>query len=70
MCGVICKKTVNRTQDVYKPRVYDFQLNLDNLVDNAHADDLENMEIEEDKLFSQREGELGHLSCLAGVDNK
>ena len=45
-------------------------MDLDNLFDSAHADTLERMKIEEDKMFSNRQRKPGHPGCLAGVDKK
>ena len=43
---------------------------LDNLFDIAHADVLERMKIEEDKMFLHRQREPRRPGCLAGVDKK
>ena len=43
---------------------------LDNLFDIAHAEALERMKIEEDKMFLHRQREPGRLGCLAVVDKK
>ncbi|CAH0552487.1 unnamed protein product [Brassicogethes aeneus] len=51
-------------------REEDFQNNLDNLFDIAHANALECIKIEEDKIFLQKQREPGHPGCLAGVDKK
>ena len=45
-------------------------MDLDNLFDIAHADALERMKIEEDKMFLHRQREPGRLGCLAEVDKK
>ena len=45
-------------------------MDLDNSFDIAHADDLERMKIEEDKMFLHRQREPGCPGCLAGVDKK
>ncbi|GBP84298.1 hypothetical protein EVAR_56984_1 [Eumeta japonica] len=57
-------------QDVYKRREEDFQNNLDNLFDIAHANALEWIKIEEDKIFLQKQREPRRPGCLAGVDKK
>ena len=46
------------------------QIDLDNLFDIAHADDLERMKIEEDNMILHRQREPGRPGCLAGVDKK
>ena len=47
-----------------------FQMDLYNSFDITHADALERMKIEEDKMFIHRQREPGHLGCLARVDKK
>lgn len=64
------QKNSKKTQDIYKHREKDFQNNLDNLFDIAHANALEWMKIEEDKIFLQKQREPGRPGCLAGVDKK
>lgn len=64
------QKKFKKTQDVYKRREEEFLHNLDNLFDIAHADALERMKIEQDKLFLQKQREKGRPGCLAGVDKK
>lgn len=62
------QKNCKKTQDIYKRREEDFQNDLDNLFDIAHANALEMMKIEEDKIFLQKQREPGRPGCLAGVD--
>lgn len=64
------QKNSKKIQDIYKRREEDFKNNLDNLFDIAHADALERMKIEEDKIFLQKQREPGRPGCLAGVDKK
>ena len=45
-------------------------MDMDNLFDITHADALEIMKIEEDKMFLHRQREPGHPGCLAGVNKK
>lgn len=63
------QKNSKKIQDIYKRREEDFKNNLDNLFD-IHADALELMKIEEDKIFLQKQREPGRPRCLAGVDKK
>lgn len=64
------QKNCKKPQDVYKRREEDFQMNLDNLFDIAHADALERIKIEEDRVFLQKQREPGRTGCLVGVDKK
>lgn len=64
------QKNCKKTQDIYKRREEDFERDLDNLFDIAHADALERMKIEEDRIFLQKQREPGRPGCLAGVDKK
>lgn len=43
---------------------------MDNLFDSAHADALERIKIEVDKIFLQKQGEPGRSRCLVGVYKK
>ena len=45
-------------------------MELDNLFDIAHADALETMKIEEDKMCLHRHRQAGRPCCLVGVDKK
>lgn len=64
------QKNCKKTQDVYKRREENFQIDLDNLFDIAHADALTRIKIEEDKIFLEKQREPGRPGCLAGVDKK
>lgn len=64
------QKNSKKSNDIYKRREEDFQISLDNLFDIAHADALQLMKIEEDKIFLQNQREPGRPGCLAGVDKK
>lgn len=64
------QKNSKKSSDIYKRRERDFQNSLDNLFDIAHADALQLMKIEEDKIFLQKQREPGRPGCLAGVDKK
>lgn len=64
------QKNCKKTQDVYKHREEKFQKDLDNLFDIAHAEALQRIKIEEDKIFLQKQREPGRPGCLAGVDKK
>lgn len=67
---MIYKKIVKKSTEIHKRREHDFQMNLDNLFDIAHADALQMIKIEEDKVFLQQQREPGRQGCLAGVDQK
>lgn len=45
-------------------------MNLDILIDTAHADALEKIKIEEDLLFFQRDREPGHRGCSMDLVKK
>ncbi|GBN84778.1 hypothetical protein AVEN_26963-1 [Araneus ventricosus] len=64
------QKNAKKLQDVFKRRQQEFVSNLDNLFDIAHADALQLMKIEEDRMFLQRQREQGRPSHLGGVDKK
>lgn len=64
------KKNAQKTQNVFKQRRQEFVNNLDNLFDIAHADALQLMKINEDRIFLQRQREPGRPGHLAGVDKK
>lgn len=64
------QKNSTKTQDVYKDRENAFEKDLENLFDIAHANALEKMKIEEDKIFLNKQREPGRSGCLAGVDKK
>ncbi|GBO29411.1 hypothetical protein AVEN_209061-1 [Araneus ventricosus] len=64
------QKNAKKLQDVFKRRQQEFESNLDNLFDIAHADALQLMKIEEDRMFLQRQREPGRPSHLGGVDKK
>lgn len=49
------RKNCKKTQNIYKRREDDFHLNMDNLFDIAHADALERVKEEEDKIFLERQ---------------
>jgi len=64
------QKNANKTQDVFEQRRQEFVTNLDKLFDIAHADALQLIKINEDKIFLQRQREPGRPGNLAGVDKK
>lgn len=64
------QKNKNKTQDSHRRREENFQLELDNLFDIAHADALQKIKIQEDKIFLLKQREPGRPGCLAGVDKK
>ncbi|GBO33824.1 hypothetical protein AVEN_203370-1 [Araneus ventricosus] len=63
-------KNPKKLQDVFKQRQQEFISNLDNLFDIAHADVLQFMKIEEDRMFLQHQREPGRPGHLGGVDRK
>ncbi|GBN42059.1 hypothetical protein AVEN_218863-1 [Araneus ventricosus] len=63
-------KNAKKLQGVFKRRQQEFISNLDNLFDIAHADALQLMKIEEDRIFLQRKREPGRPGRLGGVDKK
>ncbi|GBN48557.1 hypothetical protein AVEN_233106-1 [Araneus ventricosus] len=63
-------KNAKKLQDVFKRRQQEFKSNSNNLFDIAHADALQLMKIEEDKMFLQRQREPGRPGHLGGVDKK
>lgn len=64
------QKNAQKTQNVFEQRRQEFVNNLDNLFDIAHADALQLMKINEDRIFLQRQREPGRPGHLAGVDKK
>ncbi|GBM37970.1 hypothetical protein AVEN_171160-1 [Araneus ventricosus] len=64
------QENAKKLQDVFKWRQQEFLSNLDNLFDIAHADALQLMKIEEDRLLLQRQREPGRPDHLGGVDKK
>lgn len=64
------QKDCKKTRDSSKKREHNFEIDLDNLFDIAHADAFERMKIEEDKIFLKKQREPGRPGCLAGVDKK
>lgn len=64
------QKNCKKIQDVHRRREENFRLELDNLFDIAHADALERIKIEVDKIFLQKQREPGRPGCLVGVDKK
>lgn len=64
------QKDANKTQDVFEQRRQEFVTNINNLFDIAHADALQLIKINEDKIFLQRQREPGRPGHLAGVDKK
>lgn len=64
------QKNSKKTQDIFKRREEEFQSDLDNLFDLAHADALAKIKIEEDKMFLLHQREPGRPGCLIGVDKK
>lgn len=64
------QKNANKTQNVFKQRQQAFTDNLDNLFDIAHADALQLIKIEGDKIFLKHQRESGRVGYLGGVDKK
>lgn len=64
------QKNAKKTQEVFEQRRQEFLSNLNNLFDIAHADALQLIKINEDKIFLQRQREPGRPGHLAGVDKK
>lgn len=64
------QKNAKKTQEVFEQRRQEFVSNLNNLFDIAHADALQLIKINEDKIFLQRQREPGRPGHLAGVDKK
>lgn len=62
--------TCKKTQGDFKHHEKNFQTDMNNLFDIAHADAVERMEVEENKVFLQRQREPRHQSCLVGTDKK
>ncbi|XP_065223043.1 uncharacterized protein LOC135847444 [Planococcus citri] len=62
------QKHAHRTSATHKQQEDDFTGNLDNLFDIAHANALELIKIEEDKLFLQCQRQPGRPGSLIGVD--
>ena len=57
------QKYSTKSQDIHRRRSEKFQMDLDNLFDIAHADAIERMKIEEDKMFLHRLREPGRPGC-------
>lgn len=64
------QKNSLKSNEIHKRREQNFQSDLDNLFDIAHADALQIIKIEEDKIFLQQQREPGRQGSLAGVDQK
>lgn len=64
------QKNAKKTQEVFEQRRREFLADLNNLFDIAHADALQLIKINEDKVFLQRQREPGRPGHLAGVDKK
>lgn len=64
------QKNSKKNKDVFKQRENQFKNNLDNIFDIAHADALQIIKIEEDRIFLKRQREPGRPGYLAGVDKK
>lgn len=64
------QKNAKKTQEVFEQRRQEFRSNLNNLFDIAHADALQLIKINEDRIFLQRQREPGRPGHLAGVDKK
>lgn len=64
------QKNAKKTQEAFKQRREEFLSNLNNLFDIAHADALQLININEDRVFLQRQREPGRPGHLAGVDKK
>lgn len=64
------QKNAKKPQERFERRREEFILLLHNLFDITHADALRLINIEEDKIFLQRQREPGRPSQLAGVDRK
>lgn len=64
------QKSAHRRTNTHKERERKFVANLNNLFDVAHADALNMIKIEEDKLFLLHQREPGRRGYLGGVDRK
>lgn len=64
------QKNANKTQEVFELRRQEFVKNLNNLFDIAHADAMQLIKINEDKIFLQQQREPGRPGHLGGVDKK
>lgn len=64
------QKNAKKVQDVFVQRRQEFVVNLNNLFDIAHADVLQLIKINEDRIFLERQREPGRPGYLAGVDKK
>uniref|UniRef100_A0A2S2RA28 Uncharacterized protein n=1 Tax=Sipha flava TaxID=143950 RepID=A0A2S2RA28_9HEMI len=64
------QKNAKKTQDVFKQHQQAFTDSLNNLFDIAHADALQLIKIEEDKIFLKHQREPGRVGYLGGVDKK
>ncbi|GBO04693.1 hypothetical protein AVEN_19393-1 [Araneus ventricosus] len=63
------QKNAKKLKGVFKQR-QELESNLDNLFDIAHADALQLMKIEHDRMFLERQREPGRPGHLSGVDKK
>ncbi|GBO41200.1 hypothetical protein AVEN_104557-1, partial [Araneus ventricosus] len=63
-------KYAKKLQDVFKRRQQESLSNLDNLFHIAHADAIQLMKIEEDRMFLQHQRGPGRPGQLGGVDKK
>lgn len=64
------QKNAKKTQEVFEQRRQEFLSNLDNLFDIAHADALQLIKINEDRIFLEHQRKPGRPGHLAGVDKK
>jgi len=64
------EKSKTRKIDLFRKRERDFEDELNNLFDIAHASAIDLMKIQEDKDFLQFQRKSGRLGCMMGVDMK
>ncbi|GBN09789.1 hypothetical protein AVEN_160265-1 [Araneus ventricosus] len=64
------QKNAKKLQDVFKRRQQEFVSSLDNLFDIAHANALQLMKIEEDRMFWKYQRESGRPGHVGGVNKK
>jgi len=64
------EKSKTRKSDLCRKREQDFEDELNNLFDIAHANAIDLMKIQEDKDFLQLQRKSGRPGCMMGVDMK
>lgn len=64
------QRNSRRSSETQRERENEFISDLNNLFDIAHANALDLMKIEEDKIFLQLQREPGRKGCLAGIDKR